>query len=76
MTRALMFKSHVPAQYYPEAIATANYLTNRLPTKSLQFQTPLATMGTFCTIPSCHSLLLVFLGVWFVFTFQQETGPN
>ena len=41
IARALMFESHVPVSYWPEAISTANYLTNRLPTKSLHFQTPL-----------------------------------
>ena len=56
ISRALMFESHVPASYWPEAISTANYLTNRLPTKSLQFKTPLAALGSFHPIPSSHSL--------------------
>ena len=53
---ALMFESHVPASYWPEAISTANYLTNCLPTKCLQFQTPLATLSNFHPIPSSHTL--------------------
>ena len=56
ITRALMFEPKVPAHYWPEAIATATYLTNRLPTKTLQFKTPLATLQTCISIPSSHSL--------------------
>ena len=56
ISRALMFESHVPASYWPEAISTANYLSNRLPTKSLEFRTPLATLESFHPIPSSHSL--------------------
>ena len=46
----------MPAHFWPKAIATATYLTNRLPTKSLHFQTPLTTFNTFTTIPPSHSL--------------------
>ena len=56
ITRALLFESHVPSQFWPEAIATATYLTNRLPTKTLNIQTPLHTLQTHTTIPSSHSL--------------------
>ena len=51
-----MFDTHVPVHFWPKAIATATYLTNRLPTKILQFQTPLATLNTFTPVPSSHSL--------------------
>nr|GFB13399.1 putative ribonuclease H-like domain-containing protein [Tanacetum cinerariifolium] len=33
MTRALIIESHVPKSFWPEALATAIYLINRLPTK-------------------------------------------
>ena len=56
MTRAIMLESHVPTHLWPEAIATANYLTNRLPTKSLQYNTPLVTLQTHISIPSSHTL--------------------
>ena len=39
ISRALMFEARMLARFWPEAIAIATYLTNRLPTKSLQFQT-------------------------------------
>uniref|UniRef100_A0A803LPC8 Reverse transcriptase Ty1/copia-type domain-containing protein n=1 Tax=Chenopodium quinoa TaxID=63459 RepID=A0A803LPC8_CHEQI len=39
-----------------EAIATSTYLTNRLPSKPLDYQTPLDTLSSHVTIPSVHSL--------------------
>ena len=44
ITLALLFESHVPTNFWPELIATASYLTNCLPTKSINFQTPLHTL--------------------------------
>uniref|UniRef100_A0A803M0T0 Retroviral polymerase SH3-like domain-containing protein n=1 Tax=Chenopodium quinoa TaxID=63459 RepID=A0A803M0T0_CHEQI len=38
------------------AIATSTYLTNRLPTKPLNYDTPLDTLGSHVSIPSSHSL--------------------
>ena len=51
-----MFDTYLPVHFWPEAIATATYLTNRLPTKILKFQTPLATLNNFTHVPSSHSL--------------------
>ena len=51
-----MFKAHVPTHFWPEAVAIATYLTNRLPTKSLYFKTPIETLQTYTTIPSSYSL--------------------
>lgn len=56
ITRALMIESHVPVHFWPEAIATATYLTNRLPTKPLNYDTPLDILETHVPIPSSHSL--------------------
>uniref|UniRef100_A0A803NB30 Reverse transcriptase Ty1/copia-type domain-containing protein n=1 Tax=Chenopodium quinoa TaxID=63459 RepID=A0A803NB30_CHEQI len=39
-----------------EAIATSTYLTNRLPSKPLDYQTPLDTLSSHVTIPLVHSL--------------------
>uniref|UniRef100_A0A803M5B1 Retrovirus-related Pol polyprotein from transposon TNT 1-94 n=1 Tax=Chenopodium quinoa TaxID=63459 RepID=A0A803M5B1_CHEQI len=38
------------------AIATATYLTNRLPTKALDYQTPMDTLSSHVSIPYSHSL--------------------
>ena len=51
-----MFEAHVPSHFWPEAIAFATYLTNRLPSKTLKFKTPLETLQNHTIIPSLHSL--------------------
>nr|GFA81936.1 putative reverse transcriptase, RNA-dependent DNA polymerase [Tanacetum cinerariifolium] len=51
MTRALIIESHVPKSFWPEALATATYLINRLPTKILKMKTPLETLSEYTTIP-------------------------
>ena len=51
-----MFESHAPAHFWPEAITTATYLTNRLPSKPLNCRTPLDTLGSFVSLLSHHSL--------------------
>uniref|UniRef100_A0A803LV14 Integrase catalytic domain-containing protein n=1 Tax=Chenopodium quinoa TaxID=63459 RepID=A0A803LV14_CHEQI len=56
ITRAIMIESGVPVFLWPEAIATSTYLTNRLPTKTLDYETPLDTLSSHTTIPSSHSL--------------------
>lgn len=71
ITRALMFEAKVPAHFWPETIATATYLTNRLPKKTLQYQTPLAILQTHIPIPSLHTLPLVCLGVLYMSTFHN-----
>nr|XP_043639067.1 uncharacterized protein LOC122610138 [Erigeron canadensis] len=56
MTRALVIESCVPKQFWPEAVATATYLINRLPTKILKMKTPLKTLTTYHTLPSALTL--------------------
>ena len=51
MTRALIIESHVPKSFWPEAVATAVYLSNRLPTKILDHKTPLQILETQNQIP-------------------------
>lgn len=55
-TRTMMIESRVPSHYWPEAIATANYLSNHLPTKSLNYATPFDTLQTHTHVPLTHSL--------------------
>ncbi|KAJ9539426.1 hypothetical protein OSB04_032159 [Centaurea solstitialis] len=56
MTRALLIESQVPQVYWPEALATATYLLNRLPTKILKLKTPLETLEEYTKIPPVLTL--------------------
>ncbi|KAD6796631.1 hypothetical protein E3N88_07527 [Mikania micrantha] len=56
MTRALLIESLVPKSFWPEAVATSVYLLNRLPTKALNFKTPLDCLSKSASIP--HSCTL------------------
>ncbi|CAN1822216.1 Retrovirus-related Pol polyprotein from transposon TNT 1-94, partial [Linum perenne] len=40
MTRALMFGTHVPKHLWGEALLTATYLINRLPSRTLEYKSP------------------------------------
>lgn len=51
ITRALIIESRVPPSFWPEAVATAVYLINRLPTKALQLKTPLQVLSKTAQIP-------------------------
>ena len=62
-----MFKAHSPANFWAKAVATATYLKNYLPTKSLHFKAPLETLQTHTTIPSIL-YLLEYLVVLYMFT--------
>jgi len=46
MTRALLFQKNVPKQYWEEAIRTSTHLMNRLPSKSLNSQSPLQLLSS------------------------------
>ncbi|XP_071739944.1 uncharacterized protein [Rutidosis leptorrhynchoides] len=56
MTRALIIESKVPKSFWPEALATATYLINRLPTKILGTKTPRNVLSQFFTLPSSLNL--------------------
>ena len=48
VARSLMFSTHVPKHFLGEAVLTATYLINRMPSRILKFKTP------------CQSLLQIF----------------
>ena len=56
ITRALMIESQVPKSFWPEALVTATYLVNRLPTRALDLKTPLQALSKFHKPPSALTL--------------------
>jgi len=42
----------VPTRYWPDAVSTAVHLLNRLPSKVLQFQTPLQVLASHVSLPT------------------------
>ena len=77
MARSLMFESHVPAYFWPEVVATSNYLTNHtLPTKWLHFKTPLEALNflqLYCFPIIFHHGCLVVL---FMLILRKEIEIN
>lgn len=54
VVRSLLFQARIPPSYWAEALSTATYLLNLLPTKTLAFATPHFTL--FGTMPSYEHL--------------------
>ena len=52
VARSLMFSMNVPKHFWGEAVLTATYLINRLPSRVLGFQTPLQIFAK--TYPNSH----------------------
>ncbi|RVW83709.1 Retrovirus-related Pol polyprotein from transposon TNT 1-94 [Vitis vinifera] len=50
--RALLLGAHVPSRYWDDAIATTMYLLNRMPSKVLQFKTPLQVLSEHVSLPT------------------------
>ncbi|KAJ0476142.1 putative RNA-directed DNA polymerase [Helianthus annuus] len=56
ITRAFLIESRVPKFFWPEAVATATYLINRLPTKALNLKTPIQALSAFTKLPPPFTL--------------------
>ena len=52
IARELLFGANALKRYWPDTITTAVYLINRMPTKILQFKTPLEELGEHKNLPS------------------------
>ena len=46
-TRALLFHGQVPKTYWGEAVLTATYMTNRIPSRTLDHKTPMEVLSQF-----------------------------
>jgi len=58
VTRTLLFQASMPRSYWADALATATYLINRLPTKTLNMSTPFSALHG--TLPS-YSPIMIFV---------------
>src|ERR1044072_1910570 len=47
VTRSLMLSSNVPTHFWGEAVLSATYLVNRMPSRVLNFNTPHSTLQSF-----------------------------
>ncbi|XP_068666655.1 uncharacterized protein [Aristolochia californica] len=56
VVRASLFEAHMSASYWGEAITTAAYLINRIPSSVLQFQTPLSVLHKTISAPAVPNL--------------------
>jgi Integrase core domain len=55
-TRALIIDNNVPNKFWEEAVTTVVYLINRMPSKTLNFKTPLQVLASFVHLPSILTL--------------------
>jgi hypothetical protein len=55
--RALLLGAHVPNHYWGDAVATTVHLINRMPSKFLEFKTPLQVLSTYVSLPTILMLL-------------------
>lgn len=56
MVRATLFDAYMPPQYWGESLSAASYLINRIPSRTLDFQTPLDTLNHSLISPSTPNL--------------------
>ncbi|KAJ7982145.1 Retrovirus-related Pol polyprotein from transposon TNT 1-94 [Quillaja saponaria] len=50
--RALLIGTNMPCRYWSDAVTTAVYLLNRMPSKILEFKTPLQVLSHHSSLPS------------------------
>ena len=76
MSRSLLFQSNVPKKFWGEAVLTATYLINRLPSRVLKLKSPL---DVFLSIyPNCHLVTKIPFKLFgctaFVHVYPQNRG--
>ncbi|CAL9003280.1 unnamed protein product [Prunus brigantina] len=68
VARSLCFAMHVPKRFWGDAICTAVYLINRVPSRVLQYQTPIQTLSQYHSIPSVLHIQPKVFGTYIAFT--------
>ena len=76
ITRALMIESNVPKSFWPDALVTATYLVNRLPTRPLGLKTPSKPCPNSINFHLHLPSNLVSLDVRFLFIYQKWNVPK
>ena len=76
VTRALMFSMNVPKCFWGDALLTAAYLINRMPSKVLSYNTPIKTLKTYFPENKCFTHLSpkIFGCTAFVHIHNHERG--
>ncbi|XP_029129864.1 uncharacterized protein LOC109816369 isoform X2 [Cajanus cajan] len=74
VTRALLFQMSVPKNYWGEAVLTATYLINRLPTRILNGISPIESLLSF--VPSCPLISSLPSRVFGCTVFVHSHHPN
>lgn len=52
----------MPSNHWTDTVATAVYLLNRMPSKILQFRTPLQVLSTYVSVPSILQIPICIFG--------------
>ncbi|KAH0748613.1 hypothetical protein KY290_027845 [Solanum tuberosum] len=76
ITRSLLFHKKVPKQYWGEAVLTAAHLSNKMPSRILNFQSPLDTLRNFFPNFEISNKLVprIFGSVAYVHIHSQNRG--
>ena len=56
IVRACLLEAHMPTSYWGEALTSAIYLINRVPSRTLQFQTPFQALHNSIHAPTTSNL--------------------
>ena len=73
VARSLLFAMNVPKSFWGDAVLTAAYLINRMPSKVLQFHTPLQSLSKTHSLPTLLQIPpKVFGYVCYVHIYKQH----
>ncbi|CAL8991733.1 unnamed protein product, partial [Prunus brigantina] len=76
VVRALLLEAHTPLSYWGEALVSAAYLINRVPSRTVEFQTPHHLLTSLISAPHSPNLLPHVFGCSFVCQLSSVRIPN